>query len=171
MFVVWAVGLQGAVAQRQGRIHSITVQCPHRIPLVLARSPQGLPGAIGSQQCSGRARSDRCWGRGDSREWSNDSLHQPCNYSPDGACVCETRAKEQSIHLPAQVSVLALLQQGWMWGINSLTPPQSPQPFSSAHCAGDPQIPQRRPPLAPTQRSVSLRTIADCSLSPPAPPC
>lgn len=90
VFVVGAVGLQGAVAQRHDETHSITVLCPHCVPLVLARSLRGLPGAIGPQQCSGRAQSDCCWGCGDSREWSNDSPHQPCNYSPDGACVCET---------------------------------------------------------------------------------
>lgn len=72
------------------------------------------------------------------------------------ACAKPEPRGERSIHLPAQVSVLALLQEGWMWGINSLTPPQSPQPLPLAHCAGDPSISQRRPPLTPISAPCPL---------------
>lgn len=99
------VGLRGAPLR--GTTHSITVRCSHCVPLIPAQSPPGLPGAIGSQQRSGRARSDRCWGRGDSREWGNDSPRQPCNYSPDGARVCETRAPWGAKHPSASTGVCA----------------------------------------------------------------
>lgn len=76
------------------------------------------------------------------------------------ACAKPEPRGERSIHLPAQVSVLALLQQGWMWGINSLTPPQKPSTPALGSLRRGPQYLSAQTSSNPHQCSVSLRTIA-----------
>lgn len=124
------VGLRGAPLR--GTTHSITVRCSHCIPLVPAQSPRGCRVPLGHSSARGGHGVTAAGDVGTAGSGAMTAPASPVITARMGpVCAKPEPRGERSIHLPAQVSVLALLQQGWMWGINSLTPPPPPPKPSS----------------------------------------